>query len=98
SARLPPRTLRTRSDTEAALHLVMREGPASVAELTGMFALAMVTEDGDGLVARDPVGVKPLYWIDGPATTMFASELRAFDTADRPQVASFPPGCLWTPA
>jgi asparagine synthase (glutamine-hydrolysing) len=29
---------------------------------------------------------------------MFASELRAFDPEDRAQVASFPPGCLWTPA
>jgi asparagine synthase (glutamine-hydrolysing) len=29
---------------------------------------------------------------------MFASELRAFDPEDRPRVASFPPGCLWTPA
>ncbi|MGH4015290.1 MAG: asparagine synthase (glutamine-hydrolyzing) [Pseudonocardiaceae bacterium] len=98
SARLPPRILQTRSDTEAALHLVMRDGPASVAELTGMFALAMVTATGDGLVARDPMGVKPLYWIDGADATMFASELRAFDSEDRPQVASFPPGCLWTPA
>ncbi|MGH3619041.1 MAG: asparagine synthase-related protein, partial [Pseudonocardiaceae bacterium] len=98
SAKLPPGLLQTQSDTEAALHLVMRDGPASVAELSGMFALAMVTATGDGLVARDPMGVKPLYWIDGADGTMFASELRAFDPEDRPRVASFPPGCLWTPA
>src|SRR5918997_3080888 len=98
SAKLPPGMLQTRSDTEAALHLVMRDGPASVAELSGMFALAMVTTSGNGLVARDPMGVKPLYWIDGADGTMFASELRAFDPEDRPRVASFPPGCLWSPA
>jgi asparagine synthase (glutamine-hydrolysing) len=98
SAKLPPGILKTRSDTEAALHLVMRDGPASVAELTGMFALAMVTKSGDGLVARDPMGVKPLYWIDDARTTMFASELRAFDPEDRSRVESFPPGCLWTSA
>jgi asparagine synthetase B (glutamine-hydrolysing) len=98
SAKLPPGLLQTQSDTEAALHLVMREGPASVAELSGMFALAMVTATGDGLVARDPMGVKPLYWIDEPDATMFASELRAFGPEDRPRVASFPPGCLWTAA
>jgi asparagine synthase (glutamine-hydrolysing) len=97
-AKLPPRILQTRSDTEAALHLVMRDGPASVAELRGMFALAMVSASGDGLVARDPMGVKPLYWIDGANGTLFASELRAFEPEDRPGVASFPPGCLWTPA
>ncbi|MDQ4033652.1 MAG: asparagine synthetase B, partial [Actinomycetota bacterium] len=90
SAKLPPGRLQTRSDTEAALHLVMRDGPASVAELSGMFALAMVTATGNGLVARDPMGVKPLYWIDGADGTMFASELRAFDPEDRPRVASFP--------
>jgi asparagine synthase (glutamine-hydrolysing) len=98
SAKLPPGRLQTRSDTEAALHLVMRDGPASIAELRGMFALAMVTTSGDGLVARDPMGVKPLYWIDGTHGTLFASELRAFDPEDRPRVSSFPPGCLWTPA
>ena len=98
SAKFPPGLLQTQSDTEAALHLVMRDGPASVADLSGMFALAMVTATGDGLVARDPMGVKPLYWIEGANGTMFASELRAFDPEDRPRVASFPPGCLWTPA
>lgn len=98
SAKLPPGLLQTRSDTEAALHVVMRDGPASVAELSGMFALAMVTDTGDGLVARDPMGVKPLYWIEQAERTVFASELRSFDPEDRPQVASFPPGCLWTPA
>ncbi|HET9258434.1 MAG TPA: asparagine synthase-related protein, partial [Pseudonocardiaceae bacterium] len=43
-------------------------------------------------------GVKPLYWVDEAGSTLFASELRAFDPEDRPRVASFPPGCLWTPA
>ena len=98
SAKLPPGILQTRSDTEVALHVVMRGGPASVAEFRGMFALAMATAGGDGLVARDPMGVKPLYWIDGANGTLFASELRAYDSEDRPAVASFPPGCLWTPA
>jgi asparagine synthase (glutamine-hydrolysing) len=98
SAKLPPGTLQTRSDTETALHLVMRDGPASVAQLSGMFALAMVASGREGLVARDPMGVKPLYWIDGAKGTLFASELRAFDPGDRPGVVSFPPGCLWTPA
>jgi asparagine synthase (glutamine-hydrolysing) len=105
TAGLPEGVLRTKSDTEAALHVVMREGPAAVAELNGMFAIAMVDAAGGGLVARDPMGVKPLYWVsddrgggDGGGVTLFASELRAFDEADRPRVEAFPPGCLWTPA
>jgi asparagine synthase (glutamine-hydrolysing) len=97
TAGLPDGVLQTKSDTEAALHVVMIEGPAAVAKLNGMFAIAMVDADGGGLVARDPMGVKPLYWVDDDECTVFASELRAFDEADRPRVESFPPGCLWTP-
>lgn len=95
---LPDGVLQSNSDTEAALHAVMRGGPAAVAGLNGMFAIAMAAADGSGLVARDPMGVKPLYWIHDADTTMFASELRAFDDADRPRVEAFPPGSLWTPS
>jgi len=78
----------------------MRDGPAAVQRLRGVFAFAfaMVTGEGDDLVARDPMGVKPLCWISDGDTALFASELRAFDREDRPGVTSFPPGCLWTPA
>jgi asparagine synthase (glutamine-hydrolysing) len=98
NADLPDGLVRTKSDTEAALHVVMRTGPAAVRELNGMFAFAMASSDGSGLVARDPMGVKPLYWRSDEHVTLFASELRAFDVEDRPEVTSFPPGCLWTPA
>ncbi len=98
TAGLPEGVLQSKSDTEAALHAVMRGGPAAVATLNGMFAIAMVSADGGGLVARDPMGVKPLYWVTDADVTMFASELRAFDEEDRPRVESFPPGSLWTPS
>ncbi|MCO5561385.1 hypothetical protein L7F22_015006 [Adiantum nelumboides] len=109
----PDGTVRTKSDTEAALHAVMWDGQAAVASLNGMFAVAMGRTDGAGLVARDPFGVKPLYWVpptetggddvpytapDPSETVLFASELRAFDPEDRPYVRSFPPGCLWSPS
>ncbi|MDQ4118468.1 MAG: asparagine synthase (glutamine-hydrolyzing) [Actinomycetota bacterium] len=113
SAGFPDGTVRTGSDTEAALHAVMRDGQIAVGSLNGMFAVAMARGDDSGLVARDPVGVKPLYWLppydvdddsvpytspDPDATVLFASELRAFDEADRGCVESFPPGCLWSPS
>ncbi|WP_227012681.1 asparagine synthase (glutamine-hydrolyzing) [Pseudonocardia sp. EC080610-09] len=113
SKAFPDGTVRTKSDTEAALHAVMWDGQVAVASLNGMFAVAMGREDGSGLVARDPFGVKPLYWVppadvggtdvpytapDPEATVLFASELRAFDEEDRPYVESFPPGCLWSPS
>lgn len=87
----------TGSDSEAALHALVIDGPAGLARLRGMFALAFATEDGDFLAARDPLGVKPLYWARRDGVTLFASELRAFDPADRPLVETFPPGHCWSP-
>ena len=87
----------TGSDSEAALHALIVDGPVGLARLRGMFALAFMTEDGEFLVARDSLGVKPLYWARRDDVTLFASELRAFDPADRPLVESFPPGHCWSP-
>ncbi|MEV1294398.1 asparagine synthase-related protein [Pseudonocardia sp. NPDC049635] len=63
SKAFPDGTVRTKSDTEAALHAVMWDGQVAVASLNGMFAVAMGRNDGSALVARDPFGVKPLYWV-----------------------------------
>src|ERR671910_871597 len=55
--------------------------------------------EGGFIAARDPVGIKPLYWArpeaEGPV--FFASEMRAFDEDLQPSVESFPPGHYWTP-
>lgn len=89
---------RTGSDNEAALHLLMVEGPAGLAKLGGMFALAFATTDGEFMVARDSLGIKPLYCAERGDGMLFASELNAFDEADRPAVRSFPPGYCWSPS
>jgi asparagine synthase (glutamine-hydrolysing) len=89
---------RTSSDNEVALHLVDREGPDCLAQMNGMFAFVIAGEDGSFLAARDPVGIKPLYWaIDGGEVT-FASEMAAFDPSIRADIEAFPPGYYWTPA
>jgi asparagine synthase (glutamine-hydrolysing) len=87
----------TDSDTESAFRLVLRDGSAALHDLRGMYALAMAHTDGHGVVARDPIGIKPLYWARLEEVTLFASELRAFDPEDQPMVETFPPGYLWTP-
>src|SRR4051812_47541305 len=87
----------TDSDTESVFRLVLRDGSAALHEVRGMFALAMAHTDGRGAVARDPIGIKPLYWARLGETTIFASELRAFDPEDQPLVEAFPPGHVWTP-
>ncbi len=97
-AGLPGHDFVTSSDNEVALHLLIERGPLGLAELNGMFAFVMATADGQFVAARDPVGIKPLYWAQRGERTRFASEMAAFDAAWQPLVEPFPPGCAWTPA
>ena len=91
--------LHTRSDNEVALRLVHERGPGALSELLGMFAFLISGEDGTFVAARDPVGIKPLYWARGEDEdhVLFGSEMRAFDDEWQPRVESFPPGHYWTP-
>jgi asparagine synthase (glutamine-hydrolysing) len=69
---------RTRSDTEVILYLYERIGPRFVERLTGMFALAIWDARQQMLVlARDRIGIKPLYYHVGPGHIVFASEMKA---------------------
>jgi asparagine synthase (glutamine-hydrolysing) len=70
--------VRTDSDTEAILHVYARWGKAGLDRLRGMFAFAIWDARERSLfVARDRLGVKPLYVARTPAGVIFASELRA---------------------
>jgi asparagine synthase (glutamine-hydrolysing) len=88
----------TRSDNEVALRLLELQGPEALGELEGMYALLSATTDGGSFVAaRDPVGIKPLYWARRGSEARFASEMGAFDPSWREAVEVFPPGHHWTP-
>lgn len=87
----------TRSDNEVALHLINAEGPDAISQLSGMYAFLGASEDGRFIAARDPVGIKPLYWAEKGGSIRFASEMRAFDPSWLPHVEIFPPGHYWTP-
>jgi asparagine synthase (glutamine-hydrolysing) len=72
------RVFRTTSDTEVLLHLYAELGVEMVHELRGMFAFALWDEARRGLLlARDPYGIKPLYYADERGTVRFASQVRA---------------------
>jgi len=74
--------LRSRGDSEVLVHLWEEEGPAMLARLRGMFALAVVDERERRLfLARDRVGKKPLYWTRRGAAVVFASEPKALRAA-----------------
>ncbi|MEA2172378.1 MAG: hypothetical protein QOF76_5678 [Solirubrobacteraceae bacterium] len=85
----------TRSDNEVALHLL--DADDGLAELNGMYAFVMAARDGRFVAARDPVGIKPLYWSQRDGATRFASEMHAFPPAWQAGVEPFPPGHTWTP-
>jgi asparagine synthase (glutamine-hydrolysing) len=73
----------SRSDTETIVHLYEDRGPAFVHELRGMFGIAIWDETNQRLVlARDRVGIKPLYYWVTPDGIGFASELRSFLALD----------------
>ena len=68
---------RTRSDTEVALRLYEREGPRCVEKFRGMFAFGIWDEPRRRLVlARDPLGQKPLFYCATPRGFAFASEVK----------------------
>ena len=66
------------SDTEVILNLYLKYGDGVLSRLNGMFAFALWdTRDDSMLVARDGVGVKPLYYATTDEGFLFASELKA---------------------
>jgi asparagine synthase (glutamine-hydrolysing) len=68
----------TRSDTEVLVHLYEEHGDGFAERLRGMFAVAVWDARRRRLVlARDPFGIKPLYYRDGAEGLAFSSELRA---------------------
>ncbi|MEX2531243.1 MAG: asparagine synthase (glutamine-hydrolyzing) [Gemmatimonadota bacterium] len=76
---------RTRSDTEAIVHAWEEWGERCVERFNGMFAIAVWDAGERSLfLARDRIGIKPLYLFDGPEGVVFGSELKAVVTA--PQV------------
>ena len=94
---------KTTSDTEVLLELFASQGPSAVERLHGIFAFAIWdTQQGELFLARDHLGVKPLYFAPVKQGFLFASELKALTlcpdvprTLDPVAVADHL-GFLWT--
>ena len=75
AARAP---FRGTSDTETLLRLLEEKGPAALADLSAIFGLAFWDSRKQTLLlARDPIGVKQLYYFDDGERILFASEIKA---------------------
>lgn len=72
------RRFHTRSDTEVLINAFAEWGEAALARLRGMFAFALWDAQARALwLARDPFGVKPLYFAQANGALWFASQARA---------------------
>ena len=102
----------SQSDCEVIAHsFAQNGGPATAKALDGMFAFVIFEENqADGTVkafaARDPVGIKPLYYgrksssddESQASSYVFSSELKALvGQVDPETVVAIPPGHYWTP-
>ena len=69
---------RTKADTEVIVHLYEEYGEAGIQSLRGMFAFAIWDQKQQKLLlARDRVGIKPLYYAVTSQSVVFASEMKA---------------------
>jgi asparagine synthase (glutamine-hydrolysing) len=75
-------TFATESDTEVVLEAWRHWGPAALEKFRGMFAFALAnTATGELILARDPLGIKPLLFMRRGSGVVFASELKALIAA-----------------
>ncbi len=84
--------LRSDSDTEVVLEAFLEWGAGAVRRLRGEFAFALADTAADRVyLARDPLGVKPLYWSRHGGCLYVASEVKALTGVGAP-VSEVPPG------
>jgi asparagine synthase (glutamine-hydrolysing) len=86
---------RSHSDTEVLLHLYRRDGAAMVEKLRGMFAFAIWDAHARSLfLARDPHGIKPLYYANDGHSFRFASQVSALKAGGNIDLSPDPAGTV----
>jgi len=95
----------TRSDTEVILHLYEEKGTDCLADLNGQFAIAIFDSKNNSLfLARDRMGIRPLFYTVHNGSFYFASEIKSLFSADPLMSRQIDPRVLseiftfWSPA
>ncbi len=83
----------TEGDTEVLLQQLSQQGPSSIEKLDGMFAFGYFGPEL--LLARDPLGIKPLYLKKDGDNVVFGSEMKALRHLPG-TLAELPPGSTWS--
>jgi asparagine synthase (glutamine-hydrolysing) len=84
---------KSHSDTEVILRLYEREGAAMLSKLRGMYAIAIWDNVKKRLfLARDPYGIKPLYYADDGQTVRVASQVKALLAGGKIDTTPHPAG------
>jgi len=96
---------KSHSDTEVLLNLYLRDGRDLLSKINGIFAFALWdTSNNSLLMARDGIGVKPLYYTETSKGFLFASEIKAIlqepsiDRTLNPNAVHYHLSYLWSPA
>lgn len=84
-------------EAEVVLALYGQRGPDGVRDLDGMFAFALFDRQRSVfMLARDPIGIKPLYYGFRNGTIYFTSDREAMREAEVDEIQEFPPGYYYT--
>jgi asparagine synthase (glutamine-hydrolysing) len=84
---------RSRSDTETLLHLWEEKGSDCLHEIAGIFSFALWDSiERELILARDPLGVKQLYYYDTGSYVIFASEIKSILACEDVQRSPDPQG------
>lgn len=79
-------SFKTTSDTEVLLNLYIKEGPACLHKVNGFFALAIFDQaENTVFLARDRMGIKPLWYYADTDKFIFGSELKSLTAAGVPR-------------
>ena len=84
----------TQADSEDILAVYAQHGQRTPQHLEGMYAFA-IAQPQQIFLARDPLGIKPLYYAESDDAFYFASEIKALQHLDAP-VQEFPPGTWYS--